>query len=89
MVRREVLERAAARLLGEAVALEAVLLDDRPLLLVRGRLRMALPDERTGADCRDDAEESDGDDELARDGRTPYSVAMRSAGERLQDHSSI
>jgi len=81
MVRREVLERAAARLLGEAMALEAVLLDDRPLLLVRGRLRMALPDERTGADCRDDAEESDGDDELARDGRTPkfssYAIGRR------------
>jgi hypothetical protein len=42
---------------------------------------MALPDERTGADCRDDAEESDGDDELARDGRTPkfssYAIGRR------------
>jgi hypothetical protein len=42
---------------------------------------MALPGERTGADCRDDAEESDGDDELARDGRTPkfssYAIGRR------------
>jgi hypothetical protein len=49
-------------LLGEAVALEAILLDDRPLLTVRGGLRMAVPDERTGAGCCYDAEESDGDD---------------------------
>jgi len=82
MVRREVLERAAPRLLGKAVTLEAVLLDDRPLLLPRRRSRMAVPDERAGARRDYDAEESDGDDELARDGRTPYSVAMRSAGDR-------
>jgi hypothetical protein len=88
MVRREVLERAAPRLLGKAVALEAVLLDDRPLLLVRGGLAVAVPDERTDAGGRYDAEESDGDDELARDGRTPYSVATRSAGDRGRDHSS-
>jgi hypothetical protein len=71
MVRRKVLERAAARLLGEAMALEAVLLDDRPLLLVRGRVRMAVPDERADAGDRYDAEQSDGNDELARDDRTP------------------
>jgi hypothetical protein len=82
MVRREVLERAAPRLLGKTVTLEAVLLDDRPLLLPRRRSRMAVPDERAGARRDYDAEESDGDDELARDGRTPYSVAMRSAGDR-------
>jgi hypothetical protein len=89
VVRREVLERAAAGLLREAVALEAVLLDDRPLLLPRRRLRMAVPNERAGARRAYDTEKSDGDDELARDGRTPFSVAMRSAGDRDCDHSSI
>ena len=50
---------------------------------------MAVPNERAGARRGYDTEKSDGDDELARDGRTPFSVAMRSAGDRDCDHSSI